>query len=212
MKRYQIGEKVKLVPVPNKYWGMNPVYEPFERVRVKGKSGWMIVQRQENKKISFFLENLYTGKQESFVSEDSGIESWEKIKTALDYYETMPPEYRMQQQQTQTQPRPQAEPAASVPLSPQEKFYEFFDEETKKIDKSFKELSDRMKEKEQAVNYELMSQKFAEIRDSFIDLEKKLESVRPEVSLAEIRQREDGQKNTPGPELSNDSNNEPGDE
>jgi len=196
MKRYQIGEKVKLVEIPRKdnFWGMEAVYEPFERVRVKGKSGWMIVQRQENKKISFFLENLYTGKQESFVSEDSGIESWEKIKKHLDYYETMPPEYRMQQ--PQPQPRPQAEPAASVPLSPQEKFYEFFDEETKKIDKSFKEFSDRMKEKEQAVNYELMSQKFAEIKDSFIDLEKKLESVKPKVSLEEIRAREAGQTKT----------------
>jgi len=208
MKRYQIGEKVKLVPVPNKYWGMNPVYEPFERIRIKGKSGWMIVQRQENQKISFYLENLYTGKQESFVSEDSGIESWEKIKKHLDYYETMPPEYRMQQQQHQHQPQPQVEQRKDNEPG----WYEKFQEDSAKIEASFKAFSDQLEEKSKAIDFELATQKFSEIKSALDDFEQKLESVRPRISLAEIRQREDGQKNTPGPELSNDSNNEPGDE
>jgi len=187
---------VKLVPVPNKYWGMNPVYEPFERIRIKGKSGWMIVQRQENQKISFYLENLYTGKQESFISEKSGIESWEKIKTALDYYETMPPEYRMQQQQTQTQPRPQAEQRKDNEPG----WYEKFQEDSAKIEASFKAFSDQLEEKSKAIDFELATQKFSEIKSALDDFEQKLESVRPKVSLEQIRQREDGQKNTPGPE------------
>jgi len=196
MKRYQIGEKVKLVPVPNKYWGMEAVYEPFERIRIKGKSGWMIVQRQEGRKITFYLENIYTGKQESFISEKSGIESWEKIKTALDYYETMPPEYRMQQQQQQHQPQPQVEQRKDNEPG----WYEKFQEDSAKIEASFKAFSDQLEEKSKAIDFELATQKFSEIKSALDDFEQKLESVRPKVSLEQIRQREDGQKNTPGPE------------
>jgi len=189
MKRYQIGEKVKLIPVPNKYWGMEAVYEPFERVRVKGKSGWMIVQRQENKKITFFLENIYTGKQESFVSEDSGIESWEKIKKHLDYYETMPPEYRMQQQQPQPGPGPQ--PGLQIEqLSQTEKK---LNEQLERMNETIEKSNIYMEERDAAFNYELMLQRFDAIKESFFDFEQKLQAAKPKISLEQIREREAGQ-------------------
>jgi len=90
MKRYGIGEKVRLIPIEYDYLGMKPKYQPFERVRAKSKNGLQIIQRQVGRKITFYLEDIHSGKQDCFVSEDSGLKSWEKIKQYFDYYKDKP--------------------------------------------------------------------------------------------------------------------------
>jgi len=186
MERYKLNQRPELIPIPTKndFWGQLPRYLPYERERKIGKV-WTIIQKNDNDKISFFLENRFTGEQVSHTKSDAGIEGWNEINEKFNYYETMPSEYRTQQQQPQPQPGPQPKQ-----LSESEKK---LNEQLELMRESIERSNTYMEERDKAFNYELMVQRFDEIKESFSDFEKKLQAAKPKITLEQIREREAGQ-------------------
>jgi len=187
MKRYKLNEKPKLIPIPTKndYWGQTAKFEPYERERKIGKA-WTVIQKTDNDRVSFYLENKYTAETVAHTKSDAGIKGWNEINEKFEFFENRPPEYRMQQHQPQ--PGPQIEQ-----LSESEKK---LNEQLERMNETIEKSNAYMTERDRAFDYELMLQRFDAIKESFFDFEQKLQAAKPKISLAEIREREAGQTKT----------------
>jgi len=180
MERYKLNQRPELIPIPtkNEYWGQTAKYLPYERERRIGKS-WVIIQKNDNDRVGFFLENRFTGEQVAHTKSDAGIEGWNEINERFEFFENRPPEYRTQQQQQQPGPGPQHEPIPGLLTDSQEKFYQFFDKETAKMEASFAELDEKLKKRNAEIDAELARQKMQTLKESLADLEQQMAKIAP---------------------------------
>jgi len=188
MKRFDLYEKVKQVEIPNKsgYWGQTPHFEPYERIIKSGKY-WNIVQVNDDNKLRYYLEHKYTQQRLAHTENDVGILGLQEINKSFTEYEQRPVEFQPGIQQPQHQPQPQVEQRKDNEPG----WYEKFQEDSAKIEASFKAFSDQLEEKSKAIDFELATQKFSEIKSALDDFEQKLQAAKPKISLAEIRKREE---------------------
>jgi len=184
MERYKLNQRPELIPIPtkNEYWGQTAKYLPYERERRIGKS-WVIIQKNDNDRVGFFLENRFTGEQVAHTKSDAGIEGWNEINERFEFFENRPPEYRTQQPQHQPGPEPQIEQLSESETK--------LNEQLARMNETIEKSNAYMTERDKAFDYELMLQRFDAIKESFFDFEQKLQAAKPKISLAEIRKREE---------------------